>query len=101
MSRSYKRPIIKDAGGYGTYYRTIKRRVRQYLRESLKRLDDPTFNFVIPQEKEIVNDYDVCDWVFDYEHRPLRYPRYHNRYSYSVEDAKRDREENIKKYSRK
>ena len=30
-----------------------------------------------------------------------RYPRYHNRYDYSVEDAKRDREENIKKYSRK
>lgn len=97
MSRSYKRPIVKDTGGYGTHYRTIKRRVRQYLRESLKRLDDPTFNFVIPQEKEIVNDYDVCDWVFDYEHRPLRYPRY----NYSVEDAKRDREENIKKYSRK
>lgn len=48
MSRSYKRPIVKDAGGYGIYYRTIKRRVRQYLRESLKRLDDPTFNFVIP-----------------------------------------------------
>lgn len=92
MSRSYKRPIVKDAGGYGTHYRTLKRRVRQYLRESLKRLDDPTFNFVIPQEKEIVNDY---------EHRPLRYPRYHNRYNYSVEDAKRDREENIKKYSRK
>ena len=67
MSRSYKRPIVKDAGGYGTHYRTIKRRVRQYLRES-----------VIPQEKEIVNDYDVCDWVFDYEYRPLRYPRYHN-----------------------
>ena len=101
MSRSYKHPIIKDAGGYGKYYRKIKRRVRQYIRESIKHLDDPTFEFVVPKEKELVNDYDVCDWVFDYEHCPIRYPRFHSKYSFSVEDARRIREENIKKYSRK
>ena len=101
MSKSYKRPIVKDGAGYGKYYRTIKRRVRQYLRESLKRLDDPTFNFIIPKEKELVNDYNVCDWIFDYEHKPIRYPRYHPKYNYTVEEARRNREEAIRKYSRK
>lgn len=85
MSRSYKLPILKDGGGYKQLYRIIKRRIRQYLKEAIKRLDDPTFDIVIPKEKEIINDYNVCDYRYDLLHH----------------DVSKWIEPNIKKYSRK
>ena len=101
MTRSRRKiPIVKGPKVKRNWYnRRVKRHQRQQTRDILTLKD--ILDYEISSIREIVNDYDVCDWVFDYEHRPLRYPRYHNQYNYSVEDAKRDREENIKKYSRK
>lgn len=75
MSRSYKKAIVKNAGSYGRFYRNIKRRIRQYIKSNLNRLEDPYFDFVIPKEKEIVNDYRIQDGRFDLQYG--KYPQYY------------------------
>lgn len=63
MSRSYKKyAIYKDAGGYGTYYRKIRSRVKTFIRTYKREFINLDFDKSFPKEKEIVNDYDVCDW---------------------------------------
>lgn len=59
MSRSKKKPIVKDKSRNtkaSTYYRRIRRVVKQKVKMNAE---------IIPDSKEIVNDYDYCDWVFD------------------------------------
>ena len=86
MADSFKKPIIKDKKSK-TYWRQIRSRQRQAIRqfkpttETLiatydaeqekwipEVIDGYPFNYMdleIPKEKEIVNDYDYCDYVFD------------------------------------
>ena len=86
MSKSTKLPIFKDKK-HRQYWRIIRSRQRQAIRqfkpttETLMAtydadqeewipevIDGYPFNYMgleIPKEKEIVNDYDYCDYVFD------------------------------------
>lgn len=67
MSRSKKLPWIKDNGGKGMhtlYRRKIKRRIRQAVRDILRLSDVETYD--IPNPKTIVNDYNWCDYKFEY-----------------------------------
>ena len=65
MSRSYKKyAIYKDKGGYNTYNRIIRSRIKNFIRTYFYQLSDIDFDKSIPKEKEIIDDYDVCDWVY-------------------------------------
>lgn len=68
MSRSYKKAIYKDAGSYGKYYRIIKRHIKQFIRSHKYEFASDDFDKVIPLDKEIVNDYDICDWTVKAEY---------------------------------
>lgn len=58
MSRSVKRPIYKDKGiGKRFYHRTIRRVQKQAIRLGQD----------IPDKRTIINDYDYCDYIFNYE----------------------------------
>lgn len=61
MSRSFKKAIIKDRPrNYkksSWYWRIVRRCQKQALNASKD----------IPDAKEIVNDYDYCDYKIDYE----------------------------------
>lgn len=64
MSRSRKKPIVKDKTGHTWYNRVIRRRQRQQVK-GISSLTD-VLEYTISQPKELVNDYDVCDYRFDY-----------------------------------
>ena len=56
MSRSFRKPFVKDDGlGKRNYWRTIRRVQKQYLKEGKD----------IPPKEVIINDYDYCDYIFD------------------------------------
>ena len=57
MSRSRKRPIIKDKTGHKGYNRIIKRAVRQVVNQ-IKYLKDKE-DYTIPHLYEKVNQYDI------------------------------------------
>lgn len=62
MSRSYKKAILKDKGMKKTYWRTVRRVINQAVKNSLTNPD-----IIIPIPKQIINDYDYCDYIIDYE----------------------------------
>ena len=57
MSRSRKKPIIKDTCWTELYWRPIRREWKQKLKSQLYNDD-----FYLRNPKEIINDYDYCDW---------------------------------------
>ena len=67
MSRSRRQPIIKDTPRNhkksALYWRTIRRVTKQKV-HILK--IDPDVSIPIP--KEIVNDYNYCDYVIDFRY---------------------------------
>ena len=72
MSRSQKKPIIKDKGYKKIYHRICKRNVRNYLNSHKDDLE----NIIIPNFKSIVNDYDYCDYKID-----LRFKNKNNQFN--------------------
>jgi len=72
MSRSTKKPIIKgkprNHKRTSEYWRKVRRSTGNKLRthlvgidsEDLQDMDEP----FLPQPREIVNDYDYCDWIW-------------------------------------
>lgn len=68
MSRSRKKAIIKDRPRKKTniYHKTIRSATNQVVRE-LAKLEEPD-ELEIPSPKNIINDYNYCDWIFDAEH---------------------------------
>lgn len=69
MSRSYRRPVIKDRSKNGKksrlcWLRIQKRAIKQYLQKNKYKLLDPDFEIAIPNRKSIVNDYTLCDYIF-------------------------------------
>lgn len=70
MSRSYKKPILQDRprnykiSSY--YWRPIRRIWKQIIN---KFMDNPIEDIqvkkeiTLPDPKEIINDYDYCDWI--------------------------------------
>lgn len=64
MSRSRKKPIVKDKTGHTWYNKIVRRRQRQQVKGITSLKDVLEYN--ISQPKELVNDYDVCDYKFNY-----------------------------------
>ena len=64
MSKSYKKAVYKDKGD-SEYNKRIRRVVKNDVKK-IKHLTDID-NYEIRNGKEIVNDYDVSDYKFDYE----------------------------------
>jgi hypothetical protein len=68
MSRSKKKAIIKDnpSNKVARYWRAVRRVTNQEVREFKKEdLEDVSCT----DEKVIVNDYDYCDYIIDYENK--------------------------------
>lgn len=86
MSRSKKEPIIKEAPRNHKksteYWRKVRRVINQSVRKLFFKDEDEV---VIPNPKEIVNDYDYSDYTLDV--RVIKKPA--------------DREKLVKKASRK
>lgn len=72
MSRSTKKPIIKDKPRNhkrtSEYWRKVRRSTGNKLRTHLVGIDSEDFQDMdepfLPQPREIVNDYDYCDWIW-------------------------------------
>ena len=71
MSKSRKKPIIKDKTGHKWYNRVIKRTIRQVVNQ-IKYLNDKE-DYIIPHPYEKVNQYDICDWWFNCPDNPKSY----------------------------
>lgn len=64
MSRSKRKPIYKDKGWeHDNYNKAIRRVQKQKIKDIINLRDVETYN--IPLGREIVNDYNVCDFVID------------------------------------
>ena len=59
MSRSFKKPYIKDKNNFN-YNKTIRSRINNVVR-MLKYNTELN----IPNSKEIINDYDICDFKYE------------------------------------
>lgn len=59
MSRSYKKPWIKDKPKLN-YNKIIRSNINQIVKSMLTEED-----VEIPNHRTIVNDYDVCDYKFE------------------------------------
>ena len=84
MSRSYKKPIIRDKPFTKTYHRSIRRNIKNDIRSIINdelglndyldledEMDDKLLNLELRNFKEIVNDYDYCDWKIDLRDREM------------------------------
>lgn len=60
MSRSYKKPIIKDSPRRYKKSSAYWRRIRRVIKSKLNELYDDLF---LPIPREIVNDYDYSDYT--------------------------------------
>lgn len=65
MSRSKKRPIIKDGPRNYKKSSSYWRPVRRVMNQTVRGLDDLTEEENIPDPQEIINDYDYSDYKFD------------------------------------
>ena len=67
MSRSRRKPIVKDRPRNdkksSLYWRIVRRVINGKVRQLSKTDEDETS---LPEPKEIVNDYDYCDYKIDY-----------------------------------
>ena len=95
MSKSRKKyPIVKDKTGRW-YNKTIRRTIKRAVRD-IKNLSD-ILSYYIPNNKEIVNQYDICDYKLDFS-KYLKYPKI--RKLFHIESEK-DFEEYCDKMKRK
>lgn len=67
MGKSYKKAIIKDKTNTKVYRRNIRGSQNTFIRSNMDKILNGE-DIVIPDQKEIINDYDYSDWKFDYEH---------------------------------
>lgn len=74
MSRSKRKPIVKDrprnAKKSSLYWRIVRRVINDKVRQISTK---PEIELDLPEPKEIVNDYDYSDYKVDY-----RDPHWHN-----------------------
>ena len=103
MSRSKKKPILKDRGlSTSEYWKPVRREWKQSL-SKIPRNMELTCLFYYPEIKDFIesiefrnpkairNDWDYCDWITDFEHD------YYTNHWYSYQDLLNDR----RLYSRK
>lgn len=85
MSRSRKKhAIVKDKNG--RYYNRITRRVIKQQVRDIKNLKD-LLDYRISLAKEVVNSYDVCDYVINYENLRGYWKRMMTRTGAEISDA--------------
>jgi len=69
MSRSRRQPIIKDRSRNEKKSTSYWRRVRRVINNFVSSIKyDIELEETLPKPKEIINDYDYCDYVIDYRH---------------------------------
>lgn len=87
MSRSRKKPILKDRPRNikksSLYWRTVRRVIKDRVRYYQDSIDDEN----LPLPEEIVNDYDYCDYIWDSR--------------FISPDASQERKEDAKRLGRK
>ena len=89
MSRSRKKPYVKDKGlSTREYWSRIRREWKQKIKQ-----DYYKDNFVLRNPKEIINDWDYCDWIWHIVADKNSINRSTLFYSWTEED--------VKKYTRK
>lgn len=95
MSKSKKLPIYKDKGiaRHECFRRKIKRAIRQKVKEIMYLTDVESYE--LPAPKALVNDYDWCDYIFDYRFKSQ------SRYITDPDEFDKYIEESKIKYSRK
>lgn len=85
MSRSRRKPIVKDRPRNekksSLYWRIVRRVINGKVRQIIKTDEDETD---LPQPREIVNDYDYCDYIIDY-----RDPNWSEKHREYIEKQKR------------
>ena len=62
MSRSRKKAIVKDKTDHKWYNRIFRRTNKQRIKSN----KEPKLM------KELINDWDVCDWIYDAEHEEYK-----------------------------
>lgn len=68
MSRSTRKAIIKDRPRNSQKSENYWRKVRRVTNNFIKTIKtNPDNEEIIPNPKNIYNDYDYCDYVWDYE----------------------------------
>ena len=84
MSRSHKKGYIKDRPRNIKKSSLYWRRIRSSIKNIIRSCKDFE-NLDIPNPKTIVNDYDYCDYIIDYEnYRGQDYFWYNTQDKYSV-----------------
>lgn len=71
MSRSKRKAIYKDSGvTTAEYWRTIRRIWKQKVDQFYKQENFMYWDFddSLPNPKSLINDYDYCDYIVDYEY---------------------------------
>jgi hypothetical protein len=66
MSRSQKKPIIKDGPRNYKKSSAYWRTVRRVTKEKVKYLNEEIEDNVLPDPQEIINDYDYSDYKIDF-----------------------------------
>ena len=74
MSNSYRKPVIKDKPRSKKrtpeYWRKVRRVQRQQTdKNNLEELE-------ISNPKSIINDYDYCDWIWDFRYMDDEFDEY-------------------------
>lgn len=66
MSRSRRKPIVKDRPRNEKKSSIYHRTVRRVTNEKIRYLNEDVDDEILPDPKEIVNDYDYSDYKFDF-----------------------------------
>jgi hypothetical protein len=69
MSRSKRKPIVKDGPRNYKKSSAYWRTVRRVTKEKVKYLNEELEDNILPDPQEIVNDYDYSDYRFDFRFR--------------------------------
>ena len=65
MGKSKKKAIVKDVGHMKDIYWQIHRRTNKQILKNAVDSGEEEVEFIQP--KELINDYDYSDWIFDCE----------------------------------
>lgn len=65
MSRSYKKAIYKDKGIKSIYWRIVRSHTKNFIRTKRHSIEEE----IIPLNKEVVNDYNYCDYIINLERK--------------------------------
>lgn len=69
MSRSRKKPIIRDSPRNEKTGMRYNRSIRRVIKNKVKYLNEELEDKILPDPKTIVNDYDRSDYRIDYRLR--------------------------------